>query len=67
MTQKRKRFIAGAICPVCKQQDTIMVYFEQEIEQIACVACDYHDRRPEAVKEKGSVDDQQLIGLFKPE
>ncbi|RCU43784.1 MULTISPECIES: YheV family putative zinc ribbon protein [Corallincola] len=67
MARQRKRFIAGATCPECQQQDTIMVYFEDDVEQIACVACDYHALRPEQGESGGPVADDQLIGIFKPD
>lgn len=39
----KKRFIAGAMCPVCKQLDKIMMYRQDDIDYRECVACGYQD------------------------
>jgi uncharacterized metal-binding protein (TIGR02443 family) len=36
--KKLVQFIAGAICPSCKEQDTIAINAEDD--QIYCVKCD---------------------------
>jgi uncharacterized metal-binding protein (TIGR02443 family) len=36
---RKKRFIAGAVCPHCKQQDTVMVFNENGVDKRGCVAC----------------------------
>jgi uncharacterized protein len=40
----KKRFIAGAICPKCKAQDRIMVYRLEAMDYRECVACGFKDR-----------------------
>lgn len=65
--KQRKRFIAGAVCPECKKQDTLMLYFEHNIEKMECVSCGYHQSQAKSdvkVAAKGSAD---VIGVFKPE
>ena len=43
----KKRFIAGAVCPECKQMDKIAVFTEDDGEEVAkCVACGYQSLRP---------------------
>ena len=43
------QFIAGAVCPKCKQMDTIAI--NKQNDQIYCVKCDFKDNRPiEATK-----------------
>jgi len=68
MTQrKRKRFIAGAKCPKCQKLDTLMLYFENNVEKMECVSCDYHQSQAKndvKVAAKGSAD---VIGVFKPD
>ncbi len=68
MSQKiKKRFIAGATCPKCRARDTLMLYFEHNIEKMECVKCGYHQSQAKsdvAVAAKGSAD---VIGVFKPE
>lgn len=39
-----KRFIAGAVCPRCGQQDKLRV--DTEADTRDCVACGYTDERP---------------------
>ena len=41
------QFIAGAVCPKCKQIDTIAI--NKQNDQIYCVKCDFKDNRPEEV------------------
>lgn len=61
----RKRFIAGAKCPQCQAQDSIMLYFEHNVEKIACTQCDYVEAKSSTdVSQKTT--DNELIGLFKP-
>ncbi len=42
---KPPRFIAGAVCPRCREMDRIVVSPDGETR--SCVACDYSDARPE--------------------
>jgi uncharacterized metal-binding protein (TIGR02443 family) len=39
----KKRFIAGAICPRCKELDKLMMYKLDGQEVRECVACDFKD------------------------
>ncbi|MGB0662641.1 MAG: YheV family putative zinc ribbon protein [Pontibacterium sp.] len=38
-----KRFIAGATCPRCGEQDTLKMYRDDEREHRECVRCDFAD------------------------
>ncbi|TRW49036.1 YheV family putative metal-binding protein [Aliidiomarina halalkaliphila] len=74
MTRTRKRFIAGAVCPSCKAEDSLMVYMEENKEHVRCVECDYHmsedDHAQDAqenTKGKAAVKRDQVIGVFKPD
>ncbi|MFM2588677.1 YheV family putative zinc ribbon protein [Vibrio sp. TBV020] len=63
----KKRFIAGASCPKCAQQDTLRWWIENNIELVECVECGHQDQRtPESVDtaEHGG---QEMIGIFKPD
>ncbi|KII77692.1 YheV family putative zinc ribbon protein [Vibrio renipiscarius] len=63
----KKRFIAGANCPKCQQQDTLRWWIENNIELVECVDCGHQDqRKPEAV-EKTQHESEQMIGIFKPD
>lgn len=42
----RRRFIAGAVCPNCGQQDKIVVDFDADERR--CVACGFREARPAA-------------------
>ena len=49
--QKRRRFIAGAICPSCKSQDSIFIqYLEDDNHRryIECVNCKFRENEPKA-------------------
>ncbi len=39
----KKRFIAGAVCPRCKELDKLMVYKVDGQDIRECVACDFKD------------------------
>lgn len=41
---QRKRFIAGAVCPECKEMDKMVVYIDSDVR--ACIACGFSEERP---------------------
>ena len=45
----KRRFIAGAICPTCKRQDTIMVFHEDDKDWQACVKCAFREALSAAI------------------
>ncbi len=67
----KKRFIAGASCPSCSEQDTLRWWIENNIEWVECVECEFLEQRePKAIEEKNNVPKQaatNMIGIFKPE
>lgn len=65
--KNKKRFIAGASCPSCQQQDTLMWWTENNIELVECVECDFKEQRMPKSVEKNKHADQEMIGIFKPE
>lgn len=80
MTQTRKRFIAGAECPACNAQDTLMLTIKGEQEEVSCVQCGHtfseRGAKPPATEQAGasaptgpskSVQSDSIIGIFKPE
>lgn len=69
MTQKlrKKRFIAGATCPKCQAQDTLMLYIENNVEKLKCVSCGYQRSQVEESIENKTGDSENVIGIFKPE
>lgn len=67
MSIQRKRFIAGATCPKCKAVDTIMLYFENNVEKIKCTQCDYAESQADLNVQKASRKTENVIGVFKPE
>ncbi|MGF1737901.1 YheV family putative zinc ribbon protein [Photobacterium satsumensis] len=67
----KKRFIAGAVCPSCSQQDTLRWWQENDVERVECVSCGHADvRAPQSVEQSEQLSTQtkqQVIGIFKPE
>lgn len=63
----RKRFIAGAVCPNCQQQDTLALWQQQSIEYVQCVACGHQMQAAEKGHSAPPVADHQVIGIFTPE
>ena len=53
--KKFVQFIAGAICPNCKSQDTIAL--NPSDDEIYCVKCDFVEKRP---KEKNILDNEEI-------
>ncbi len=43
------QFIAGAICPSCKEKDTIAINVDDD--EIYCVKCDFIEKRPVDTKQ----------------
>ena len=63
----KKRFVAGATCPKWKAFDTIMLYFENNVEKLQCVSCDYQESQTEKQVTKATRTSESVIGVFKPE
>ncbi|MBL4630652.1 MAG: YheV family putative metal-binding protein [Paraglaciecola sp.] len=63
----KKRFVAGAICPKCRALDTIMLYFENNVEKLQCVKCHYCESQADKKVTKATRPNESLIGVFKPE
>jgi uncharacterized metal-binding protein (TIGR02443 family) len=53
--KKFVQFIAGAVCPNCKSQDTIAL--NSSDDEIYCVKCDFVEKRP---KEKNTLDNEEI-------
>ena len=67
MVQQRRRFIAGATCPECKAMDSIVLFFENEIEKLECIKCGYSKSQADEENETNLAIDASVIGVFKPE
>jgi uncharacterized metal-binding protein (TIGR02443 family) len=42
-TVSKKRFIAGAVCPACSEQDKVQMWDVDGVPNRECVACGYAD------------------------
>ena len=56
-----RRFIAGAVCPACKQIDTLFVYANGDSNVCECVQCGFSDRRERSAA-PGSVEFARGLG-----
>lgn len=65
--KNKKRFIAGAVCPECKALDSIMLFWQDNIEKLECVKCGYSDSQPGESVQQASRGQEQVIGVFKPD
>jgi len=63
---QKKRFIAGAICPKCKEQDTMALTKENGVEKATCVSCGEQMTQSEPQVEEVVRQHEQVIGVFKP-
>lgn len=50
----KKRFIAGAVCPQCKERDKTVVYQQADDEVSECVKCGYKRFRSQLLVEEAS-------------
>jgi hypothetical protein len=64
--KNRKRFIAGATCPTCKSMDSLMLFFENNVEKLACVKCDYKETQTDKNVTSATRTSESVIGVFKP-
>ena len=64
--KQKKRFIAGAICPKCKAQDTMALTKENGVEKVTCVSCGEQMTQSEPQVEQAVRQQEQVIGVFKP-
>jgi uncharacterized metal-binding protein (TIGR02443 family) len=62
----KKRFIAGAVCPKCKKQDTMALTKENNVEIVTCVSCGDQMTQSEPQVEEVVRQHEQVIGVFKP-
>ncbi|MBU2978340.1 YheV family putative zinc ribbon protein [Alteromonas sp. C1M14] len=65
--RKRKRFIAGATCPKCGAVDKIMLFFENNVEKLECVQCGYSQSQADQNVSAETRQNENVIGVFKPE
>ena len=65
MSKQKKRFIAGATCPGCGRMDTLMLYLEQQVEKVECVACGHLMTQPQGHVSRATRQFEQVIGVFK--
>ncbi|WKE65189.1 YheV family putative zinc ribbon protein [Gallaecimonas kandeliae] len=64
----KRRFIAGAKCPQCQEQDSVQLVIENNVERIECVACGYKQTQASRDAESAAKGDkEQIIGIFKPQ
>ena len=55
MTKELIRFIAGAVCPKCKELDKIAITADDQT--IYCLSCDFKENKPkEAIKKNKKSD-----------
>ncbi len=67
MTTPRRRFIANAVCPQCGLIDKICLYIEEHDERIACINCDYQERKSEITPpEKPTTSNEHTVVWHKP-
>lgn len=67
MTTKRKRFIAGAVCPQCQSRDTLAVWLDANIETVTCVQCGFSKQQIDEAVIEQRPGKEQIIGIFHPE
>lgn len=66
-TRRKKRFIAGAVCPACGKMDTMMLYMEHGVEKVTCAECGDTQVQTQEQVDKATREAEQVIGVFRPE
>lgn len=56
----KRRFIAGAKCPKCTSNDSIVMLTTHEDERIECVECEYTEKRPEKVEPVQTIESNMI-------
>ncbi len=59
-----KRFIAGAVCPICQSMDRTVLFIENKETWRQCIACEYRDRMPENDLEEPAVNQGNPIKII---
>ncbi len=67
MSATRKRFIAGAVCPHCKAQDTLKMWREDKVDIVECAKCGHQQRQTEDEVNSLVRENEQVIGIFTPQ
>lgn len=69
MTAKRKRFIAGAVCPTCQSRDTLAIWRdEHDVDSVGCVKCGFTQRQTDRPPAEAKAPAQEnIIGIFHPD
>lgn len=50
---KKRRFIAGAVCPACKQQDKLVLFLDENDNNVfECVSCGHSETLPEDLNQE---------------
>jgi uncharacterized metal-binding protein (TIGR02443 family) len=65
--RKKRRFIAGAKCTNCGATDTVVYQQLENIGQVECVKCGHIETETDGKVEQQTRDNEQVIGVFKPE
>ena len=63
MTKELIRFIAGAVCPNCKEMDKIAITADDKT--IYCLSCDFKEHRPEPKEVAGQ--ESNDLKVFNPD
>jgi len=63
MTTKKKQFIAGAICPKCGDQDSLVLFSPSK--NIACVSCGFEQssEQRDSVSKDGQQDSDNTSAI----
>lgn len=64
---QRKRFIAGAVCPACKAQDSMAMWRENSVDVVECVKCGHQMRETDKAVREHVRKEEQVIGIFHPD
>ncbi|TKI04982.1 YheV family putative zinc ribbon protein [Martelella alba] len=69
MTVRRKRFIAGAVCPECQSRDTLAIWRDEqdEFDNVVCVQCGFTQRQTDKTITEKKPAPERIIGIFHPE
>lgn len=63
----KRRFIAGAKCPRCQTQDSIVMLTSSDDEWIECIDCNYSEQRPTHIEPVEAIE-TDVVGVvqFRP-
>jgi len=61
MTKEKKQFIAGAVCPTCGEQDSLLLFSLSK--NVTCVSCGFQQTSEQRDSKPGTTEAIKIIQI----